>query len=127
MPPLPVSPDDPHRSRKIPPWSTSRSTSPDKLSQVRLPKFTLPKIDLPKFDLPKFDLPTFDLPTFDLPTFDTDQITGLARDAAYVGIGAVVVAAKAVEGRGRELGTQITDRLEPMVDQARGMLRRSAA
>jgi hypothetical protein len=66
------------------------------LAKVKLPKFDTPKVDLPKFDLPKFDLPKFDLPKFDLPKIDVSRATDFARDAAYVGVGAVVISVQTV-------------------------------
>lgn len=75
-----------------------------------LRKLDLPRIDLPRIDLPKFDLPRLDLTGFELPDVPVDaaRVTGLARDAAYLSIGAMVVTVQAAEARGREIADQLT-------------------
>jgi hypothetical protein len=84
------------------------------LTRLDLRSIDLPTFDLPKFDLPKFDLPTFDLPTVDLP--DADRVVAIARDAAYIGIGAAVVAARAAEDRRRAVTDQVTTQFRKVVD-----------
>lgn len=80
------------------------------LRNVRLPKLDLPKLDLPKLGLPKWDLPELDLTRLDLP-IDADRVGGVARDAAYVGIGAVVVTAQKLEEGGRKLAGIVSKRV----------------
>lgn len=82
--------------------------------QLDLRHLDLPTFHLPKFDRPKFDAPRFDLP--ELPAVDTDRLVGLARDAAYVGVGATVVVAQAADRRRRELTDQVTTRLRKLAD-----------
>lgn len=90
------------------------------IRNVDLPKLDLPKIDLPKLDLPKADLPKLDLPNVDLPKLDLpagiDRASDLARDAAYVGVGAMVVTAQKVDERRRELTDQVTSQVRKLVD-----------
>jgi len=64
--------------------------------------------DLPSFDLSKLDLSKID--TSKLPTIDTERITGLVRDAAYVVIGATVLAVQQAQVRRRELTAEMNER-----------------
>lgn len=80
------------------------------LRNVHLPKLDLPKWDLPKWDLPELDLTKLDLTRLDLP-IDADRVGGVARDAAYVGIGAVVVTAQKLEEGGRKLAGIVSKRV----------------
>ncbi len=66
------------------------------------PTIELPKIDLPKIDLPKIDLTDLDLTNLDLAAL-AQSARSTARDAAYVMIGAGVLAAREVQIRGRAL------------------------
>jgi hypothetical protein len=109
---------------------------------VDLSKFELPKLDLskmPKFELPKFELPTFELPRFEMPRFempdveipeipevDVDRIAGLARDAAYVGIGLAVLSVQQAQVRRREAQASfdkaqqvVGERVRALVDAVR--------
>ncbi|MFP5487240.1 MAG: hypothetical protein ACLGHQ_02890 [Acidimicrobiia bacterium] len=83
--------------------------------QIELPKFELPKFDLPKF--PKVEVP-FELPKMERPKVDlpVDRIAGFARDAAYVGVGAAVVAAKAASERRRAITDQVNQQVRRLVD-----------
>jgi hypothetical protein len=83
------------------------------LSQVDLPKFDLPKIDLAKFDLPKIDLANVDLPQV-----DTERVAGIARDAAYVGIGLGVLAVQQAQVRRREIRAAVERQIRQLVDAA---------
>ncbi len=80
--------------------------------KVELPTVRLP--ELPTFELPSFDLPKFELP--DTPELPVDRIAGFARDAAYVGVGAVVVTAQRAEERRRELTDDVTTRVRKLID-----------
>lgn len=93
------------------------------LSSIDLGRIDPTKIDLTRFDIRKIELPTFELPKIDLPKpelpklpqveipADVDRAAGFARDAAYAGVGAAVVAARKIDGRRRELTGQVTARL----------------
>jgi uncharacterized protein involved in copper resistance len=81
---------------------------------MELPKFDMPKFDMPKFDMPKFDMPKFDMPGVDKADFD--KLAEFARDAAYVGIGAAVVAVKKADAQRRELTDQVTTQVRKLVD-----------
>lgn len=85
------------------------------LTKIDLGRFDVRNFDLPKFDLPKFDLPEFDLPEIDLPV-DVDRVAGLARDAAYAGVGVAVITAQKVDDRRRELTDQVTTQVRKLVD-----------
>ena len=98
------------------------------LGKFEMPKFEMPKLEMPKFDLPKVDLPKFDFPKFEMPKFempkvpqvdmpaDFERAAGLARDAAYAGVGAVVITAQKVDERRRELTDQVTTQVRKLVD-----------
>ena len=95
------------------------------LTRFDVRKFDVRKLDVRKFDVRKFDMPEFpkvavpfDLPRMDLPKFDlpVERLVGLARDAAYVGIGAAVVTAKAADDRRRTLTDQVTTQVRKLVD-----------
>jgi hypothetical protein len=58
---------------------------------------TFPSIDLTRFDLSKIELPKVDLATF------ADTARDTARDAAYVAIGASVLAVREVNIAGRSV------------------------
>ena len=83
--------------------------------KVDLPKIAMPRIDLTNLDLAKIDLPKFDLPKFDLPKFDLSRATELARDAAYIGVGAVVVSVQTADERRRTVTEQISGQLRKVV------------
>jgi hypothetical protein len=74
-----------------------------KLTHVDLSSLDLRRVDLPKFDLPKFDLPKFDMPV------QAERVAAFARDAAYVGVGAAVVAGQEIEQRVRAAATRVAD------------------
>jgi hypothetical protein len=76
----------------------------------------MPNVELPKFDLPKFEMPKVDLPKIDLPKIDTERLGDLARDAAYVGVGLVVLTAQKVDDRRRGIQAEITTRVRQLVD-----------
>jgi hypothetical protein len=93
--------------------------------KLDLPELTPPKFELPKFELPKFELPRFptvdvpfDLPKMEFPKVDLplDRLLGIARDAAYVSVGAAVVTARAAGERRRALTDQVTTQVRKLVD-----------
>jgi uncharacterized protein YjbI with pentapeptide repeats len=79
------------------------------LTRFDLSKLELSKLDLSKLDLSKLDLPTIDLPKVDLPKVDlvtlADTARDTARDAAYIAIGAGVLAAREVQIRTRSIAS----------------------
>ena len=83
-----------------------------------MPKFEMPKFELPDFELPKFEMPTFEMPKVDLPEVDlpsVEQITGFARDAAYVGVGLAVMTAERLQA----LQQQLLDLLKEQLAKVR--------
>jgi hypothetical protein len=82
-----------------------------------LTSFDLSKIDLSKIDLSKIDLARFD--AIDLPEVDAERVKGLARDAAYVGIGLGVLAVQQAMVRRREVQATVERQLRTMVDAVR--------
>lgn len=85
------------------------------LTNLDLSKLDPRNMDLPTFDLPNFELPEFELPKFDVAT-DVDKLANLMRDAAYAGVGAVVVAAQKADEQRRELTDQVTANVRKLVD-----------
>jgi hypothetical protein len=78
-----------------------------------LPKFEMPTVEMPKFGMPSFEVPAVELPDFPV---DIDRVAGLARDAAYAGVGAAVVTAKKLDEQRRELTDQVTAQVRKLVD-----------
>lgn len=68
------------------------------------PSIDLTRLDLSKLDLSKVDLPKIDLPKMDLVTL-ADTARDTARDAAYIAIGAGVLAAREVQIRTRSIAS----------------------
>ena len=88
------------------------------LEQLDPTKLDLTRFDLRNVDLPKFDteqLPSLDLPEFEMPA-EATRVVEFARDAAYVGVGAVVVTAQKADDRRRELTDQVTTQVRKLVD-----------
>ena len=81
------------------------------LPKFNVPKFNVPKINWPKIDLRKIDLTKVDVPKVDLPGVDVDRLSDLARDAAYAGVGLVVLTVEKIAERGRGLQAEATTRL----------------
>ena len=88
--------------------------------KLEMPRFEMPKFEMARFEMPRFprvevpfELPTMQLPKVDLPV---ERLAGMARDAAYVGIGVAVVTAKAADDRRRSLTEQVTTRVRKLVD-----------
>jgi hypothetical protein len=88
---------------------------------IDLTKIDLSKIDLSKIDLSKIDLSKVDLSGVDvkLPDVDTERLVGLARDAAYVGIGFGVLAVQQAQVRRREVRSTVERQIRQLVDAAR--------
>lgn len=88
------------------------------LANLDLPNFDLSRIDISKVDLPTIDFSGIDLPSIDLPQVDTDRVVGLARDAAYVGIGLGVLAVQQAQVRRREIRATVERQIRQLVDAA---------
>jgi hypothetical protein len=88
------------------------------LTKIDLSRFDLRKLELPEFELPKFDLPKFELPKFATPELpvDADRVVGIARDAAYAGVGVAVVTVQKLDAQRRELTDQISAQVRKVVD-----------
>jgi hypothetical protein len=89
-------------------------------TKLDLTRFDVRNIELPKFDMPKFDasqLPSIDLGKLEMPA-EVTRVAEFARDAAYVGLGAVVVTAKKADERRRELTDQVTAQVRKLVEAA---------
>ena len=80
---------------------------------LRSPSSRSPKFEVPEFELPKFDLPKIDLPEVDLPS--AERIAGFVRDAAYVGVGLVVLSAEKLQ----ELQQQLVELLKTQITKVR--------
>jgi hypothetical protein len=88
---------------------------------ANFPRFELPELDFskiqwPEFELPKFELPNADLPEIELPS--VEQIAGFARDAAYVGIGLVVMTAERLQALQQQLVEAFTTQLDKVREAA---------
>lgn len=70
------------------------------------------RIDLTSIDLTRLDLRRIALP--EMP--GQEQIVGAVRDAAYVAVGAAVVAARTADERAREFAELAGGRLRQLVD-----------
>jgi hypothetical protein len=87
-------------------------------SKFEMPKFEMPKFEMPKFEAPKFEMPKFEMPKFEAPKRpDVDlpsreQVLGFARDAAYVGVGVVVLTAERMQKLQQELMDLLKSRVE---------------
>jgi len=85
---------------------------------IEMPNLEMPKLpEMPDLELPKLpEMPNVEMPK--LPEFDVpvDRVAGLARDAAYIGVGAVVVTAQRADERRRELTDRVNTRVRRLVD-----------
>jgi hypothetical protein len=122
-------------SSKISSTISSTVSETVKRSSAPLPEVALPALRLPTFRVPEMKLPEIKLPEMKLPDVklaDTvqadvgraaERVGGLLRDAAYVGVGAVVVVAQETDERVRHVTQQVTDTVgagvRQLVDAAR--------
>ena len=83
------------------------------VTQLDPTKFEMPKFDMPKFDMPELDLPA--VPQMEIPA-ELERVADLARDAAYAGVGAVVITVQKADERRREMTGQVTTRVRRLVD-----------
>jgi hypothetical protein len=95
-----------------------------KLDLSKMPKFELPKFEMPRFEMPRFEMPDVEIP--EIPEVDVDRIAGLARDAAYVGIGLAVLSVQQAQVRRREAQASfdkaqqvVGERVRALVDAVR--------
>ena len=79
---------------------------PSRADRIRLRQVEMPNVrvmptvrDCPSSSCATFELPKFDLPKVDLPSVDVRSHRRLARDAAYVGVGLVVMTVERVAER----------------------------
>jgi len=80
--------------------------------RIEFPSVEMPDVEMPRLpDMPDFEMPQ--LPAIDVPV---DRVAGLARDAAYAGVGVVVITAQRADERRRELTDQVTTRVRQLVD-----------
>lgn len=84
------------------------------LTKLDLTRLDVRKMDLPKFEMPNVEMPKFDLPSVELPA-DIERVAGFARDAAYAGVGVVVVTAQKLDEQRRELTDQVTAHVRKLV------------
>ncbi len=83
-------------------------------TRIDLTRFDVRNIELPTVELPKVELPK--LPEIDLPV---DRVAGLARNAAYAGVGAVMITAQKADERRRELTDQVSTQVRKVADAVR--------
>lgn len=81
------------------------------LTNVQLPNVQLP------VQLPDVKLPDVTFPDVTLPEIDTDRLVGIARDAAYVGIGLGVLAVQQTQVRRREVQSELERRVRQLSDR----------
>ena len=85
-------------------------------TKIDLTRFDVRKMDLGDFELPEFKLPSVEMPKIDLPgDIDVDRVVDLARDAAYIGVGAVVMTAQKADEARRELTDQVVASVRKVV------------
>ena len=95
--------------------------------------FDLKRLDPTKLDLTRFDIRKLDIRKLEVPTFDSDRPAGaeppmfelpaeanqavdLARDAAYAGVGAVVVTVQKADELRRQLSDRVAARTRKLLD-----------
>ena len=100
-------------TRKSTAASTS-TTSSDTKSSTRFPRFDLTKFDLSKVDfskLPKIEMPKMEMPKMEMPKVDADRVANAAKDAAYIGVGAAVLAFQKLQAARRDAGKSFSDQV----------------
>ena len=85
----------------------------DHLDQLDAAEFGRSMIDLTRFDVRSMEVPTFEFSDVGLPQFD--RLTGLARDAAYAGVGATVITVQKLDDQRRELTGQVSAQVRKFV------------
>jgi len=86
-------------------------------TRIDLTRFDLRNIEMPRFEMPDIEMPRFEMPD-EMPEIDVsvDRVAGFARDAAYAGVGAVVITAQKATERRRELTDQVTTQVRKLAD-----------
>lgn len=91
----------------------------------------LKQFDLQRLDPTRIDLTRLDLRNLEMPKFDATRLTQLevpaeitraaelARDAALLGVDALVMTAQKAEDRRRQLTDQVTAQVRKLVETAR--------
>lgn len=88
------------------------------VKNLDLTKIDLTRLDVRRLDLRQLDVRRLDLAKFDRPelSVDADRVLGLAREAAYAGVGVAVVGVQMFDARRRELTDQLTAQVRKVVD-----------
>jgi hypothetical protein len=85
-------------------------------------RFDSAQFQMPNFQMPNFQMPNVQRPALDMPV-DTDRIAEFARDAAYVGVGAIVVVAQQADETARSIAATLSEsmstRVRELVDSIR--------
>lgn len=84
-------------------------------TRIDLTRFDLRNIEMPRLEMPNVEMPDVEMPEIDV---SVDRVAGFARDAAYAGVGAVVITAQKATERRRELTDQVTTQVRKLVDSA---------
>ena len=84
------------------------------MASIKLPTF--PAVDLSSFDLskikmPKINMPKINMPNVDLAKVDTEAVANVAKDAAYMTIGLVVLAMQKAQTRRREFSASLNNQV----------------
>lgn len=81
------------------------------ISKIDFPEFKLPKVEFPEIKVPKVEFPDVKLPEVDV-----DRVADLARDAAYVGVGMVVIGVQKADQYRRDISDAVTARVRQVSD-----------
>ena len=79
------------------------------MASIKLPTF--PAVDLSSFDLSKIKMPKINMPKVDVAKVDTDAVANVAKDAAYMTIGLVVLAMQKAQTRRREFSASLNNQV----------------
>ena len=84
------------------------------MASIKLPTF--PAVDLSSFDLskinvPKIKMPKINMPKVDVAKVDTDAVANVAKDAAYMTIGLVVLAMQKAQTRRRAFSASLNNQV----------------
>ena len=84
------------------------------MASIKLPTF--PAVDLSSFDLskinvPKIKMPKINMPKVDVSTVDSEAVANVAKDAAYMTIGLVVLAMQKAQTRRREFSASLNNQV----------------
>lgn len=84
------------------------------MASIKLPTF--PAVDLSSFDLskikmPKINMPKINMPKVDVAKVDTEAVANVAKDAAYMTIGLVVLAMQKAQTRRREFSASLNNQV----------------